>query len=256
MKIVLLGSGNVATQLGQALLGAGHEIIQVWSRNIAHAEELANSLNAGAITDLQKINLEAGLYILAVNDDAIAQVSAQLPLSDRLIVHTSGSTEMDVLSGSSGKFGVIYPVQTFSKQKPLDFKTIPVVVEGNSPETTKELLHLAGQISGQTIELNSQKRRALHISAVFACNFTNYLYSISEKILKEEGMDFDLLRPIIVETAAKVQKLSPAEAQTGPGLRNDLVSIKKHLDYLKNDPQLHELYNKLSQGIVNFYHKP
>jgi len=212
MKIVLLGSGNVATHLGHALQGASHQIIQVWSRNEAHADELAYPLDAESITDSRQINPFADLYILAVKDDAIAEVAAQIPLTDQLIVHTSGSTDIHVLEGVSEKFGVIYPVQTFSKEKALDFQAVPVVVEGNTKKVTKELLSLTRQISAHVSELDSSKRKALHIAAVFACNFTNYLYTVSEKILSEEGLDFDLLRPIIAETAAKVQEFSPAWA--------------------------------------------
>jgi predicted short-subunit dehydrogenase-like oxidoreductase (DUF2520 family) len=251
MKIVLLGSGNVAIHLGPALQKAGHAIIQVWSRNKTHAEELAAILNSNSITDIRKIKPDADLYILAVKDDAISETAAQLSLANQLIVHTSGSTDMDILKGVSEKFGVIYPVQTFSKHKTLDFQAIPIAVEGNSLQTTKVLSSLAEQLSGQVLKLDSQKRKALHVAAVFACNFTNYLYSLSEKILSDQGLDFNLLRPMIAETASKVQDSSPSDVQTGPAIRNDVETIKKHLDFLKGNREFRELYDILSRGIID-----
>lgn len=256
MKIVLLGSGNVATHLGTALQEAGHVIIQVWSRDEVHAQQLAALLNTQAVTDFVKIDLHAELYILAVKDDAIGTIASQLPFTDQLLVHTSGAVGMDVLEGVSENYGVIYPLQTFSKSKPLNFKIVPVIVEGNKPEVVEKLLRLAGEISGHTVVMDSEKRKALHVAAVFACNFTNYLYTLSEQILEKEGLDFNLMRPIIMETAEKVQQFSPGQVQTGPGVRNDIETMQRHLDYLKNSPQLHELYQMLSQGIVNFHYKP
>lgn len=254
MKIVLLGSGNVATHLGRALQQAGHTIIQVWSRNPAHAEELALRLNSEAISDTGRVKSDADLYILAVKDDAIAEVASRLSLKDQLLVHTSGSTDLRVLEDFSGKIGVIYPLQTFSKRRVLDFSNVPVAVEANGPAVTRELLELAGQISRQVFELDSPKRKALHIAAVFACNFTNYLYTLSAEILSRNDLDFSLLRPIIAETAAKVQEAQPADVQTGPAVRNDMETIERHLNFLKDDPLLVELYEKLSQGIIKFYH--
>jgi predicted short-subunit dehydrogenase-like oxidoreductase (DUF2520 family) len=250
MKIVLLGSGNVATHLGLVLQKAGNTIIQVWSQHQAHADELAALLNAVGTMDILQITPDADLYILAVKDDAISKIATKLSLTDQLIIHTSGSTDIHILEGVSKKFGVIYPVQTFSKNKMVDFKAIPVLVEGNTSHVTKKLLSLAGQISGQVMELDSAKRKALHIAAVFACNFTNYLYTLSDKIISEHGLDFNLLRPVIAETASKVQEFSPANVQTGPAIRNDKETIKKHLDYLKRDPELYDLYTKLSEGII------
>jgi predicted short-subunit dehydrogenase-like oxidoreductase (DUF2520 family) len=256
MKIVLLGSGNVATHLGLALQGAGHEIIQVWSRDKEHAHELAARLNASALSDITQVSHKGDLYILAVKDDVIASIASQLSLTDQLIVHTSGSTGMNVLEGVSKRIGVVYPLQTFSKSKPVDFKIVPVVVEANKPEVVSELLNLAREISGKVIEMDSGKRQALHIAAVFACNFTNYLYTMSGNILAEERLDFDLLRPMIRETADKVQTFSPDRVQTGPAVRNDIETMKKHLQYLEKHPELYDLYEKLSQGIVNFHYKP
>jgi predicted short-subunit dehydrogenase-like oxidoreductase (DUF2520 family) len=251
MKIVLLGSGNVATHLGSALHKAGHKITQVWSRDPGHAEELAITLNAKGITDIKQLDLYADLYILAVKDDAIPGVTAQLSFSDQLIVHTSGSTHIDALTEVSEKYGVIYPVQTFSKHKALDFQSVPVAVEGSDNATKSRLLDLARQISSKVFELDSVKRKALHVAAVFGCNFTNYLYTVSERILVTQGLDFDLLRPMISETAAKAQESSPADVQTGPAVRNDMETINKHLEFLESDPHLRDLYDRLSKGIMN-----
>jgi predicted short-subunit dehydrogenase-like oxidoreductase (DUF2520 family) len=255
MKIVLLGSGNVATHLGPALLKAKHKIVQVWSRDKGHAKDLATPLKAQAITDLQEVRKDADLYIIAVRDDAILEVANSLHLTNQKVVHTSGSTDINILKGVSEKYGVIYPIQTFSKHKPLDFESVSVLVEGNTPEVASKLYSLASQISGHVQVLDSHKRLALHIAAVFACNFTNYLYTLSEEILAEQQLDFDLLRPLIAETAAKAQQFPPINMQTGPAVRNDMDTVNKHLEFLESKPELYKLYHKLTTDIMNFHHK-
>ncbi len=251
MKIVLLGSGNVATQLGRSFKMAGQDIVQVWSKNKEHAEELAGSLASQSITDLSEISLSADLYIIAVKDDAIKGLVASLSLQDQLIVHTSGSTGLDVLNGVSSKTGVFYPLQTFSKNKAVDFRQIPIVIEGNTSEVTEIIRAIADRLSEKVIELNSIQRKTLHVAAVFVSNFSNHLYALSREILKGQGLDFDLLKPLIAETAEKIKTNDPASVQTGPAIRQDDTIIKAHLQLLQPKPHLQELYSKLSQSIVN-----
>lgn len=251
MNIVLVGSGNVATQLGRAFKMAGQDIVQVWSRNIDHAHELADTLASEPISDLFDLDRNADLYIISVKDEAIKQLAHELKVGDKLIVHTSGSTGIDVLEGSSTKIGVFYPLQTFSKVKSVDFRLTPIVIEGNTPEVASTIHAIADRLSEKVVELSSEQRKALHIAAVFACNFTNHLFALSQELLAEQNLDFDLLRPLITETASKVQLNDPITMQTGPAVRGDQSTIDAHLDLLSDKPELKELYQKLSQSIVN-----
>ncbi len=251
MNIVLLGSGHVATQLGRSFKMAGQDILQVWSRDKENAEELASSLASESITDISEMVLSADLYIIAVKDDAIKDIITSLTLQDQLIVHTSGSTGLDILDGVSTRTGVFYPLQTFSKKKAVDFRQIPIAIEGNTPEVTEIIRSIADRLSEKVIVLHSMQRRTLHVAAVFACNFTNHLYALAQEILKGQDLDFDLLRPLIAETALKIQTNDPTSVQTGPASRHDNNTIKTHLELLQSNPDLQELYSKLSQSIVN-----
>jgi predicted short-subunit dehydrogenase-like oxidoreductase (DUF2520 family) len=197
MKIVLLGSGNVATHLGAALKAAGNEILQVWSRYPANAKVLAGKLDSEFTSDFSSLNPSADLYILAVSDDAIPTLAAEFKFPGKLLVHTSGTTGIDFLRNAPSETGVLYPLQTFSKNKPVDFSAVPIVVEGSTPEVTKMLTSLASEISRKVIQLELQQRRALHVAAVFACNFSNHLYTIAQEILKDNRLDFNLIRPLI-----------------------------------------------------------
>ena len=253
MNIVLLGSGNVATQLGRAFKMAGQSIVQVWSRNIEHAKELADTLASDAISDLDNVNRSADLYIIAVKDDAIKEVASNLKVGDKLIVHTSGSTSLSALEGVSAHIGVFYPLQTFSRSKAVDFRQVPIAIEAGNAEDLAIIRGIADRLSERVQELSSLQRKALHVAAVFACNFTNHLFSISQELLEGENLDFDLLRPLIAETANKIQLNDPETVQTGPAMRGDEEIIRSHLEMLKGKPDLYELYQKLSQSIVNLH---
>ncbi|MDB5119707.1 MAG: oxidoreductase [Sphingobacteriales bacterium] len=252
MKIVLLGSGNLATQMGRALKMAGQNILQVWSRQPENAFQLADLLNVPVAKSLAEIDRKADLYIIAVTDDAINEVATSLNINDKIIVHTSGSTDLEILEGTSDKIGVFYPLQTFTKNKSVDFRQIPIGIEANTTEVLNAIRSLADRLSENVIEMDSHKRRTLHIAAVFACNFTNHLWVLAQELLKESNQDFSLLRPLIAETAANVQLSNPIDLQTGPAVRNDEEVINKHLSMLEGNAVLHELYQKLSQSIVKF----
>lgn len=251
MNIVLLGSGNLATHLGKAFKIAGQTILQVWSRNPIHAAELADILAAQPITDLFDLDQNADLYIISVKDEGISALASELKLMDKLIVHTSGTTGISVLEGTSSKFGVFYPLQTFSKVKSVDFRQIPIAVEGNSPEVCASIHAIADRLSENVIDLNSEQRRTLHISAVFACNFTNHLFALAKELLDMQKLDFDLLKPLIAETVDKIRLNDPLAVQTGPAIRSDISTMNVHLELLKNKPELRLIYEKLSQSIVN-----
>ncbi|WP_256013026.1 Rossmann-like and DUF2520 domain-containing protein [Desertivirga xinjiangensis] len=256
MKVVLLGSGNVATHLGKAMHQAGHKVLQVWSRTIQNALQLAKLLDASATDSISQLNNDADIYIVSVSDDAIASLVDQFRFPEKMLVHTSGTASLEVLEAASAQTGVFYPLQTFSKVKPVDFSKVPVAIEGSSKQVEEILLTLAASLTKKTVVFDSEKRKSLHVAAVFACNFSNHLYTIASEILKESGLDFDLIRPLIAETSDKVQYFFPHEVQTGPAVRRDQNVINKHLTFLNSKPELKELYESLSQNIINFHQKP
>ena len=253
MKIVLIGSGNVATHLGRALQAAGHAVLQVWSRQLANASTLGSILGCDVTDRLDQLDPAADLYVLSVSDNAIPLISEQFPYKDKLLVHTSGATSLNAITSASLRTGVFYPLQTFSKEKEVDFRRIPIAIEGDTAETTEVLLRLAQDISHWAEVISSEQRKVIHIAAVFACNFSNLLYSIGEEILAHEGLSFDLLRPLIAETAEKAAHYSPLEVQTGPARRRDSETIGRHLDYLRGNEELSSIYRLLTEAIVSRY---
>ncbi|WP_074489742.1 Rossmann-like and DUF2520 domain-containing protein [Mucilaginibacter polytrichastri] len=250
MRITMIGSGNVSTHLAAALKNAGHRIVQVYSPNMGHASLLAYHVGAEATDDISLIMADTDLFIIAVKDDAIEAVAKQLVLHERLIVHTSGATELQVLMQATANAGVFYPLQTFSKDKELDFRTVPLCIEGANEAITKQLIELGQTISNNIYRVDSAQRKILHLSAVFACNFPNYLYYVAQKILAQHQLDFNLLRPLIMETAVKVQQQFPAVVQTGPAVRNDRQTIAAHLQLLDDNVFLQTLYQLLSEGVM------
>ena len=250
MRITLIGSGNVASHLGAAFKNAGHQLVQVYSRDISNAAMLAFYTGAEPIGDLSNLSPETDLFIIAVKDDAIAPIAQRLAKYQKLLIHTSGSTSLQILLDYTPKAGVLYPLQTLSKSKEVDFTTVPVCVEGADSTITDQLDELAHTISKNVYRVDSNQRKILHLAAVFASNFPNYLYSIAGQLLADHDMSFGMLRPLILETAQKVQDRLPGEVQTGPAVRNDKSTMAVHLKMLNDQPQLKELYTLLSQGII------
>jgi predicted short-subunit dehydrogenase-like oxidoreductase (DUF2520 family) len=251
MNIVMLGSGNVATHLGKAFFNAGHTILQVWSRDLSHAQVLADQVKAEAI-DLQgKVNPEGDLYLISVVDDAIVSVLEQLPSVSAIVVHTSGSTDMTVLSSYSRNYGVFYPLQTFSKAVDVDLSDTPILLEASNGDVFKKLQKLAFSVSKDVQPCNSDQRIKLHIAAVFSCNFTNHLYAIAQRIVEESKLDFELIRPLILETARKVMDKLPSEVQTGPAVREDQLTMDRHRQKLIDHPNWLSIYNLLSADIID-----
>ncbi len=255
MKVAILGAGNVATHLSKALIKAGYPVNQVWSRNNQNAVDLALKIGANSIFQIADLSQQIDVIIIAVSDDAIESVVAQIPIlnQQQLILHTSGSTSLSVLEKHTQNCGVLYPLQTFSKNQDLDFSKVPLFIEANHHQSEEQLLMIAKKLSHHVEKANSENRIRIHISAVFACNFTNHFYAIAEKMLKEINLDFDLLRPLISETAQKAMYNSPINVQTGPAKRNDTITIDKHIELLKNNPQTKKLYEIVSQDIVKMY---
>ena len=251
IRVVILGSGNLAKHLYEAFSKQNLvTIVQCYNRK---GLVLSPSQQKELIThDLNQL-VEADVYILAISDDAIEEVSAQLPFKNRLVVHTSGSVPMQAIS-SSQKKGVFYPLQTFSKDKLVDFGTIPFCLEAEDEEGMRVLKQLALTLSDKIYEISSAQRNVLHVSAVFVNNFTNYLFSLGDEICREHDIPFEILYPLIQETAEKITKMNPSMAQTGPAVRNDFKTIERHLEILTDNSQK-EIYQTLTKAIQSKYGK-
>lgn len=252
MRIVLIGAGNLATQLGLSLAEAGHEMAQVWSRSMESAAALADLVGGAAVTDLGQIETGADVYILAVKDAALPEIIPPLCHGREkggVVVHTAGSVPMEIFEGLARHYGVLYPLQTFSKSRRVNFKEIPCFIEGNDDYAISELKRLCASLSDHVSYLASADRRYLHLSAVFACNFVNHCYDIASDILSAHQLPFDVLLPLIDETARKVHTLTPQAAQTGPAMRYDKQVIQAQAALLADMPQVRDLYERLSRNI-------
>lgn len=249
-KIVMAGAGNVATHLGLALKDAGCEILQVYSRTQESASLLANKLNCTFTTRTEDLSMGADLYIFSLSDHALEEIIQAFPHKDAFVVHTSGSIGLDAMGRYFKNCGVFYPLQTFSRDVSLDFGSIPLCLEASDAQHLESLKNLALAISNDVRFISSQQREILHIAAVFACNFTNHLYAIADEILEQEGVDFNILHPLLEETLRKAKQNKPADVQTGPAARNDLPVIQKHLQRLSSLPAYQKIYNFISQSIT------
>lgn len=249
-RIILIGAGNVAHHLAPALLKAGLNLCQIYSRSIESARELGRKTGITYTADLFGIYPDGDIYIFCVSDDVLPSIIKTIRMpDDALLLHTSGSQPMDVFKSYSKHYGVIYPVQTFSKKRELDFREIPLCVEGNTGPVKERIKKFAEKLSDKIYEIDSVQRKDLHLAAVFACNFPNYLYQVAGKLLEDKGLSFAMLRPLIFETAHKVMLLNPEEAQTGPAKRGDESIMNMHKNMLKNDKDLLKIYTILSEGI-------
>ena len=250
MKIVLIGAGNLATHLGKALHAAGHDMVQVFSRTMQSAETLASLLDAEPLTNMAQVRDDADVYIFLVKDSALEQLISQLCGGEKKVfLHTAGSMPMSVFRGKALHYGVLYPMQTFSKQREVDFSIIPCFIEANDEFALKQIEGLAGQISHRVFQLSSEDRKYLHLSAVFACNFANHCYAASQELLQQHGIPFDVMLPLIDETAAKVHGMTPKDAQTGPAVRYDENVIGKQIQLLENQPYFQKIYDSMSKSI-------
>lgn len=248
LSIVILGTGTIAKHLVGALSKIKEvRLAQVVGRNQEQLLWFSGfapiSTNFGAIMD-------ADVYLIAVKDDAIVEVSKYLSNKKGIVAHTSGATEMDSLPTENR--GVFYPLQSFTEGRPLDFKSIPFCIEAQRKQSAETLKTLASRLSDNVYDVDSQQRKKLHLAAMYVSNFSNYLYGVGEKLCLEEGLPFDLLKPLIRETAEKIQVMSPKEAQTGPARRGDQKTIQAHLSLLKDEKQI-ELYKLFSEAIKKVY---
>lgn len=248
MRISLIGAGNLATRLGIALKAAGQTFVQVYSRTEESARNLADKLGAEAVVNPEALT-EVDLMICALKDDVLTEVLKDVHVGNAVLVHTAGSLPMDVLRPFAARYGVFYPLQTFNKNREVEFGSVPIFLETSDAQTLQILRELAASLGSTVYETNSEERLKLHLSAVFACNFVNYLYSISNDLLAEQDLSFAVLKPLILETAAKVMDNEPAKVQTGPAVRFDRTVMDKHMARLETHPAWKALYEQLSLGI-------
>jgi len=254
-KLCFIGAGNLATHLAKALHGSGFTILQVYSRTESSAKMLATQINAGYTAVSSEITDKADIYFVALKDSAITGVLSGIDFQNKLLVHTSGSVPLSALASYSNNIGVLYPLQTFSKNRAVDFADIPVFIEANSASNEKILNDITVKISSKVSVLNSEKRKSLHIAAVFACNFVNHLYNLAAGYLEMQDISYEVLIPLIKETAKKVQEMPPELAQTGPAVRFDKNIINDHLESLQQHPELKALYNSISRSIFEHHQK-
>lgn len=249
--VVFIGAGNLAVNLATALFDSGFKIVQLYSRTESSARFLADKVNAGWVTDLQKVTSEASIYIVSLKDTAFTELLPQIVAKKdgALFVHTAGSIPINIWEGQTSRYGVLYPMQTFSKQRRVDFKEVPFFIEARRKEDVDLLKDMASVLSDKVYEADSMQRKSLHLAAVFACNFTNHMYVLAADLLKKYDLPFEVMLPLIDETARKVHELSPLEAQTGPAVRYDENVIRKHLEMLADEPAMKEIYQLLSESI-------
>lgn len=249
MRVVIIGSGNVASVLGRLFTKTNHEIVQVVSRNAAHAEVLAAEFGCPFADYAGAINKEADLYLVAVVDSALYDLNNNIHLGNKLILHTAGSVSKDVLKQISINYGVLYPLQSLRKEMAYTGE-IPFLIDGNTEETTTLIEDFARTFSGHVVKATDDERLKLHVAAVVVSNFSNHLYVLAETFCKKEKVDFKLLLPLIKETAGRIEHISPAEVQTGPAVRKDVFTLDKHLRVLSNHPALKYIYLKLTDSIM------
>lgn len=247
ISITIIGSGNVAHHLAKAISDSPElELVQMAMRNSSNAP--SNIEPSKITTDISDLK-EADLYLVAVSDESIENVINLLAQPDRLIAHTSGTSDLNV-SAASYRKGVFYPLQTFSKSKEVLFETVPICLEATSDFDYHLLEKVAGALSNSVYSISSEQRKSLHVAAVFVCNFVNHLYTQGEAICTDNNIDFSILKPLILETANKIMSVAPSEAQTGPAKRKDTLTINNHLHFLTDENQK-EIYKLLTQSIIN-----
>lgn len=245
----MLGAGNVASQMALALTKAGHQIVQVYNRSRESGEELATKAGASYTNDLTNL-AEADVYIISVKDDVISEIASKLRLDNKFVAHTSGTKSRELLKDISSNYGIFYPLQTMTKAATVDFEQIPFLLEGSNNATVLELEGLAASLTKRIYVVDEQQRQWIHLAAVFANNFTNHMYSISERLLLDQGLPFDILKPLIFKAIENMETFSPSQLQTGPAVRGDYQVIDKHLQLLADEQRLKKVYEVLTDSII------
>lgn len=255
-RIAILGTGNVAWHLQLAFENAGHIVTEVYGRNLEKAEKLvASSYQAEPTSSLDFSDSKAEIFIIALADDSVEEVAQELILPDgAILAHTSGTLSIKSITyAATEDIGVFYPLQTLTQGTSVDFRHVPICVEGETKKARNQLLALAKSVSEHVQLLESGQRRLIHLAAVFACNFTNHMLTISKKLLEQHNLNYELLQPLITETINKSLEIGPEKAQTGPAIRGDIETLDKQLDALEGDDQVAQIYKLISQHIIDFY---
>lgn len=255
-NLTFIGSGNLAWHLAPALDNVGFVVKEVYSRNPKHALELTKRLYQAEVKEtLDFSDSRSSVFVIATSDDAIESIAQEIALpDDAILIHTSGSQPLNVLAyAATPHIGVLYPLQSFSKSKRVEFRDIPIFIESETPKAEKTITEMAKAISKNVKKINSDERRALHVAAVFASNFVNHMLTLSKDILKESRLDFDLLKPLITETINKAMSIGPDKAQTGPASRGDMEILDHHMEYLRSKEGVADIYRILSQDIIDRY---
>ena len=253
MKIVIVGSGNVATVLGKVIHNAGHTIVQVLSRNENHAKELAKIFNCSSGSFKSTEYKEADIYLLAITDTALYHLDQHFHLRNKLVVHTAGSVSKEVLKNVSSRYGIIYPLQSLIKINDGRDPEIPLLVDGNNDDTKKNILEFCKTFSENITLADDGERLKFHVAAVLVNNFTNHMFAMAEEFCKLENIEFEKLYPLINETVNRIQYHSPQSVQTGPAIREDIYTLGKHLQILSAHSDLKYLYLKLSESILKLH---
>lgn len=251
MRIVIIGAGNVATVMGREIKKAGHEIIQVISRNAQTAQLLADELGCGAATGFAEIDKTAHLFLVAMSDSAVHELKEKFNVGDKIIVHTAGAVSMDVLKDISANYGVLYPLQSLRKENTANSVDIPLLIEGNNEQTVSVIREFAASISNLVSDANEEQRMKLHVAAVVTNNFANHLFCLAAEYCSSEQLDFKMLQPLIEETANRLREHSPCDMQTGPAARKDITTLDKHLRILNAHPKLRTVYLRMTDSIMN-----
>ena len=245
-KVVIIGAGNVASHLIRSITSSGHKLIQIYNRTLSHIPPTSINVTGS----INSIRLDGDIYMICVKDVAIADFANQLRLENKLVVHTSGNRSIDLLKNSSENYGVFYPIQTFTKNVPINFKKVPIVIEANNQKAFGMLQEFAQSISNHVVEMSESERQKLNVAGVFVNNFTNHLYTLTYEYLKKEQIDFNILKPLIHNTVDKLDLGNPIEMQTGPAVRGDIETIESQLNLLKEYPILEKLYDQLTKSII------
>lgn len=249
MRIVFLGSGNIAHFFAPVLRRKGHDIVQVYSRTREHAAALATLTGSAVTDDLAAIDPDADVYVLAIKDDALATVAAQLSFAGKTVIHCAGAISLDVLQQVSENRAVIWALYSVRKHNLPQSGDVPLIVEGSNAQALDIASAIAADISSRVLKTDYEHRQMLHLNAVFANNFTNHLLTITQKICEQHQLPFDILQPIIRQTLEQTEKILPSESQTGPAIRHDETTIAKHLELLAPYPDWQEVYARISRSI-------
>lgn len=255
-KIAIIGTGNVAWHLGEAFENAGHTITEVYGRTLAKANSISERLYATVpLKELDFSESEAEVFVMAVSDEAIPDFADAVILPEKaILVHTSGSVSLDVLAYSSAQYtGIFYPLQSFSKHRKMDISDVPILLESDDREVMKRLKQLAKTLSPFCYEVNSKDRLAIHVAAVFASNFTNHMVRIAEEVMHRQGLDVEMLKPLLIEQVSKCLDMGARQAQTGPAARGDISTLESHHQFLSYNEGFAEIYRVVSQDIMDSF---